>query len=95
MANFTFGSSFTNHLPHLKGEEVFGFAKQPTDCPPGVDSHHLDRVNFSCPGVSVPTFEPDFVEDVHIQQPPSNSSDSLPLLSQGGLELKENICVDG
>jgi hypothetical protein len=29
-----------------------------------------------------------------MQQLPSNSSKLLPLVFQGGLELKENICVD-
>jgi len=34
-------SSFTNHLPQLEGEEVFGSTKRPTNCPPGAgeDSH--------------------------------------------------------
>jgi hypothetical protein len=51
MANYRFGFSFFYRAPHLKGEEVFGFAKRPVDCPFGVDndSHHLDHVNFSCP----------------------------------------------
>jgi hypothetical protein len=35
------------------------------------------------------------MEDVHIQQLPFGFNDLLPLLFQGGLELKENICVDG
>jgi hypothetical protein len=30
-----------------------------------------------------------------MQQPPSSSNKLLPLVYQGGLELKENICVDG
>jgi hypothetical protein len=30
-----------------------------------------------------------------MQQPPFGSSVFLPLVSQGDLELKENICVDG
>jgi hypothetical protein len=38
--------------------------------------------------------EPDIVEDVHIQQLPSSPSNLLPLLFQGGLKLKENICVE-
>jgi hypothetical protein len=94
--NFTFGSSFTNFLLHLEGE-VFGFAKWPIDFPSNADKdfHCHDSVNFTYPHISVPAFEPNFVEDVHTQQPPSGSNDSLPLLSRGGLQLKENICVDG
>jgi hypothetical protein len=51
LANYMFGSSFTNHLPHFKGEKIFGYAKQLVDCPLGVDndSHHRDHVNLSCP----------------------------------------------
>jgi hypothetical protein len=30
-----------------------------------------------------------------MQKSPSSSSVFLPLVSQGGMELKENICVDG
>jgi hypothetical protein len=30
-----------------------------------------------------------------MQQPPYGSNACLPLVFQGGLELKENICVDG
>jgi hypothetical protein len=30
----------------------------------------------------------------NVQQPPSSSRKLLLLVSQGGLELKENICVD-
>ncbi len=52
-------------------------------------------VNFSRPWVYVPIVEPNVVEDVHIQQSPSSSNDLLPLLSWSGMELKENICVDG
>jgi hypothetical protein len=33
------------------------------------------------------------VDDIEMQQSPSNKL--LPLVSYGGLELKESICVDG
>jgi hypothetical protein len=52
-------------------------------------------VNFFCPHVFVLIIEPDIMEGVHVQQLPSYSSDFLLLLFRGGLELKENICVDG
>jgi hypothetical protein len=35
------------------------------------------------------------VKDVHVQESPVGFSDLEPLLLQGGLELKESICVDG
>jgi hypothetical protein len=38
VANYTSESSFTNFLPHLEGEEVFGSSKQLVDYPPGVDN---------------------------------------------------------
>jgi hypothetical protein len=40
-----------HHSLHLKGEKVFGYAKQPINYPPDInnDSHHLDDVNFSHP----------------------------------------------
>ncbi len=55
VANFTSRSSFTNHLLHLEGKEVFGFAKQLVNCLLGVneDSHHLNHVNFFCPRESI------------------------------------------
>jgi hypothetical protein len=57
------------------------------------DSHHLDRVNFSHPWVSISAPKHNFVEDVHVQQSLFGSSDLLPLLSQGGLELKKKIVL--
>ncbi len=38
--------------------------------------------------------EPNIVDDVHMQQLPFKYSKFLPLVFQGGLELKKNICVD-
>jgi hypothetical protein len=80
-----FKLSFTNHLSHLKGEEVFGSFKWPYNCPPSVDidSHHFNCVNFSCSRVIVFAIEPNIVDNVHMQQPPSTSSKLLPLGSQG------------
>ncbi len=77
VANFTFGSTFANCLLHLEREKVFGFAKQLVDCFLGIDqdSHRLDCVNFFHPWVFVPTPEPNIVDYVHVQQPPSGSSD--------------------
>jgi hypothetical protein len=37
VANYTFGSFFTNCLPHLKGEKVFASTKWLVDCPLGVN----------------------------------------------------------
>jgi len=91
LANFTTRSSFTNHLPHFEGEKVFGFAKQPVDCPPSRNKHsyHPNHVNFYHPWVFVLIPEPNFMKDVEIQQLPFGFSDLLPLLSQDGLELKK------
>ncbi len=60
VANYTSRSSFTNCLSHLKGEKVFGFAKQPIDYLPGAkeDSHHPHHVNFSRAWVSVLVLNP-------------------------------------
>jgi hypothetical protein len=49
--------------------------------------------NVLSPTIHVTQF--DIVGDVGMQQPPFGSNVFLPLVSQGGLELKENICVDG
>jgi hypothetical protein len=51
VANYTSGSSFTNRLPHLKVEEVFGSFKQPANYPLDADndSYHPNCVNFFCP----------------------------------------------
>jgi hypothetical protein len=69
----------------------------PNDCPLGVDedSHRPNCVNFSRSQVTILVAEPNMVQDVHIQQPPSSSSNLLPLVSRSGLELKEGIRVDG
>lgn len=92
--NFISKLSFTNCLLHLEGKEVFRFSKWLTDYPHGVDndSHCSDCVNFSHPRGIVLATEPDIVDDVHMQQLPSSSNKLLPLLFQGGLELKESIC---
>jgi hypothetical protein len=76
---------------------VFGSTKQLVDCPLGIDedSHCPDCVNFSRPQITIPTTKPDIMEDVRIQQPPTSSNNLLPLVSRSGLELKENICVNG
>jgi hypothetical protein len=49
--NYTSRSSFFYCAPHLKGEEVFGFAKRFADYPLGTnnDSHCRDHVNFFHP----------------------------------------------
>ncbi len=96
MANYTFGSSSTNCLPRLKGEEVFGSSQQLVDCPLGInnDSHCPNHVNFSHPWIIVLIAKPNIVNNVHMQQPPSSSSKLLPLVSRGGLELKESVCVN-
>jgi hypothetical protein len=82
---------------HLEGEEVFGFAERPADCPlsEDEDSHHPKCVIFSCPWITILVVELDIVEDLCVQQLPFGSINLLPLVSWGGLKLKENICVDG
>ncbi len=97
VVDYMFEFSFSNHDLHLEGEEVFRSTKRPTDYPLGVnnDSYRLDHVNFSCPWIIVLAIQPNIVDDVGMQQLPSGSSAFLPLVSWGGLELKENICVDG
>jgi hypothetical protein len=69
MANYMFESSFTNHLSHLEGKDIFGYAKQLANCPPNAnkDSHHPNHVNFSHPRITIPTVEPNMVEDIFIQ----------------------------
>ncbi len=51
VTNYMSDSSFTNYLPHLEGEEVFGSSKQLANCPPSVnnDSHCPNDVNFFHP----------------------------------------------
>jgi hypothetical protein len=97
MANYTSKSSFTNRPPHLKGEEVFGSSKRHVGGPFGANnnSHHPNHVNFFHPQITILVIEPNVVDNVHKQELPSNSSKLLHLVFQGGLELKENICVDG
>jgi hypothetical protein len=96
MANYMFRSSFTNCLPHLEGEKVFGSSKWLADCPLGANnnSHRPNRVNFFHPQITIPIAEPNEVDDVHKQQLPSSSSKFPHLVFQGGLDLKESICVD-
>ncbi len=69
VANYISRSFFTNCLPHLEGEKVFGFVKRHVDYPPGVDegSHRLNHMNFFCPWVFVLAIKPNIVEDVHVQ----------------------------
>jgi len=64
MSNYALGSSFTTWTTDLKGEEVFGFAKCPTNFPFGVesDSHRLDRVNFCCLWVAIPLPQTNIVD---------------------------------
>jgi hypothetical protein len=52
-------------------------------------------VNFSRPWIIVIVLQPNIFKDVSMQQPPTSSNACLPLVSWGGLELKENIYVDG
>ncbi len=93
MVNYTSRSSFSYCVSHFEGEEVFGSTKQPIDYPSNVDndSHHHYRMNFSHPWVTVLIAQP----NVGMQQPPCGSSACSPLVVQGGLELTENIYVDG
>jgi hypothetical protein len=66
ITNYTFESSFTNPLPHLEGEEVFGSMKQLVNCPPSEnnDSHYPDCDIFFCPWVIIPTIVPNNVKDI-------------------------------
>ncbi len=97
MANYRSKSSFTNHLPHLKGEEVFGSTKQLAICPFNAnnDSHLPNLVNFLHPWVTILVVKPNIMDDVRMQWLPSNPSNLLLVVSQGGLKLKESICVNG
>ncbi len=97
VANFTSKSSFFYYTLHFKGEEVFGSTKQPANCLRGVNNefHHPYHVNFSRAQITVIVVQPNVVENVGMQQLPCCYSVYLPLVSQGGLKLKENICVDG
>jgi hypothetical protein len=65
ITNYMFESSFTNHLPHLEGKEVFGSMKQLVNCPPNKnnDSHCPDCEDFSYPWVTVPNTMPNNVKD--------------------------------
>jgi hypothetical protein len=73
------------------------WVKRLVDCPLNAkdDSHCLNHVNFSHPQVTVPTIQPTIIRNVGMQQWPCGYNACSPLVSQGGLELKENICVDG
>jgi len=97
LANYIFVFTFFYRILHLKGEEVCGYAKLPTNYPPSVnnDSRHLDHVNFSRPRITVHVVQPNVVGNIGMQQPPYGFNACLPLVSWGGLEFKENICVDG
>jgi hypothetical protein len=44
--------------------------------------------------ITIIIVESNIMDDVHMQQQPSSSNKLQPLVFQGGLELKENICVD-
>jgi hypothetical protein len=68
MANYMSGSSFFYYVLHLKGEEVFGSAKQPTDFPPNVnnDSHFHDYVNLSRPQITIHVAQPNIVRNVRM-----------------------------
>jgi hypothetical protein len=55
------------------------------------DFHHHNLVNFFHPRVIVLIVQP----NVGMQQPPCGFSACSPLVFQGGMELKENIYVDG
>jgi hypothetical protein len=74
MANYTSEPSFINRLPHLEWKKVLRSSKQFANCPLGADndSHHPNYVNFSHPRVTIPIVEPNIVDDVHMQQPPSS-----------------------
>jgi hypothetical protein len=82
MANYKSKSSFTNHLPHLKGEEVFGSTKQLAICPFSVDndSHHPNNVNFYHPWITILAAKPNIMDDVKMQRMPFNPSNLLLVL---------------
>jgi hypothetical protein len=56
--------------------------------------HHPDDVNFSHPWVIIFIVGPNIIKDVCLQQSPPSSNNLQPLFFQGGLEMKEIICVD-
>jgi hypothetical protein len=84
-------------IPHLKGEKVFGLAKCCIDFPHGAngDSHKLNNVNFSHLWMSSPTTGSNNVQNVPTHPMSFTSHYILPIFSQGGLELKEIIFING
>jgi hypothetical protein len=52
-------------------------------------------VNFFHPQVTVLAAKPNIMDDVRMQRLPSNPSNLLLVVSQGGLKLKKIICVNG
>jgi hypothetical protein len=83
VANYTSGFSFSYHILHLEGEEVFGSAKQPDDYPFNAknDSHCPNCLNFSCPWITVLAIQSNVVDNVSMQQPPCGSNACSPLVS--------------
>jgi hypothetical protein len=69
VANYTYGSSFTNCPLHHEGEKAFRSTKRAIDCPLGTNkySHRHDHVNFSHPRVSILVVELDILEDIYVQ----------------------------
>jgi hypothetical protein len=72
VANFVFRSLFMTLIPHLEGEEVFGFAMHNVNFSPKTNNelHRPGHVKFSCPHVVVLACHPNNVDDLHIHGSP-------------------------
>ncbi len=97
IANYFYESLFTTWIPHLEGEEVFGYAKRTTNFSLRADDklHRPNHVNFSHPHVIIPTCQPNNVDNLHIHGLPCVAQSMFPILSQGGMVVSEIMCGHG
>jgi len=58
-------------------------------------SHKPDRINFSCPHVTVPTCQPDNIDNLSVLESPCVGQNMFPILFQGGIAISEIMCGDG
>ncbi len=89
------GSSFTNRILHLEGQEVFGSTKQRVDITPRSEgnSHKHDHVNFSRRRFHA-TSSGFIGSNVDVSESNGNTRDEPFVLTCQGLKVQECACAD-